>query len=145
MTASNHGRTCDRLLSSFEPIIDCLLRQTSFGTVLRHKLWLRSNEFGDLPLHGGHNPRVDLLPATSQNGAVSSILHQGVLESVFGVRRSSSAEDQLGGHKLLQRFVQLVLRHLSDSTDHLERERTAKRRSDLRHLPRRREPVKPGQ
>ena len=67
-----------------------------------------------------------------------------MFESVFGVRGSPAPEDQLGAHQLLQRIVQLLLRHLRDRADQFMRERASERRPDLGYLTGWCQTIKPG-
>src|ERR1700692_558733 len=64
-----------------------------------------------------------------------------MLEGVLSIGRHPAPEDQFGAHKLRQRIVKAVLRHLSDGTDQLVRERASKRGTDLSDLPCRRQTV----
>ena len=57
-----------------------------------------------------------------------------MLEGVFRVGRRSASEDQFRIHELLQSVIHALLRRLSYSADHLVRERSTERRSDLRYL-----------
>ena len=49
---------------------------------------------------GASDAAMKLLPAAAQQGAVSGILHQRVLEGVLRVGRSAAAVDQLGADQL---------------------------------------------
>ena len=88
---------------------------------------------------------MELLASAAQQGAVGGILHQRVLEGVLGIRRRPAPEDQLGALQLLQRIIQLLLRHSGDGADQLVGELPPERRADLRHLARRRQAIEPRQ
>ena len=77
---------------------------------------------------------MNLLPATLEQSAIRSILHQRVLESVLGIGRRAAPEYQFGGHELRQGAIELLLRHCRHSTDKFIRKRTAERGADLSHL-----------
>ena len=94
---------------------------------------------------GGGDAGVELLPPAAQQGVISRVLHQRVLEGVLGVGRGAAPVDQLGADQLRQRVVELRRRHPSHRADQLVRELPAERRPDLRHLAHRRQAVEPGQ
>ena len=54
---------------------------------------LRGHDLGKLTLQRHGDPGMDLLTATAQQGAVRRILHQRVLERVFGIWRCPAPED----------------------------------------------------
>ena len=119
---------------SLEQIANRLLVEAGLGAMLRQQLWLCSREVGELIFQSGRYPRMNLLAPTAQQCAVGGVLHEGMLEGVLSIGRHPAPEDQFGAHKLLQRIIKAVLRHLSDGTDQLVRERASKRRADLSDL-----------
>ena len=48
---------------------------------------------------------------------VRGILHQGVLESVFGVGWRAAPEDQLGACELFEGFIQFLQRHMRNGAN----------------------------
>src|SRR5262249_25658895 len=100
--------------------------------MLCHKLGVSRYDLWKLALQGSGDTAMQLLAVVAQQGAVGRILHQGMFEGVFRVRRRPTLEDKLSTHELRQRFVQRVPQHRRDSADQLVREPSAKRCSDLR-------------
>ena len=84
---------------------------------------------------------VELAAAPSQEGRVSRVLYQGVLEGVGGLGRHSDGEDQLARDQLLKGVVERVIRHRRDRCQQSMREVAADARADLRHLAHRRKTI----
>jgi hypothetical protein len=66
-----------------------------------------------------------------------------VLEGVVGIRRRPSPEDQFGTHELGQGVIELMARHLRDSTDKLMGEPTPESCCNLRKLARWSQTIEP--
>src|SRR5215469_7751606 len=66
-----------------------------------------------------------------------------MLEGIFRVGWYPALKDQLRGHQLCERIIELLLRHLRDGTDQLVRKLTSQTGSDLCDLPHRREAAEP--
>jgi hypothetical protein len=62
---------------------------------------------------------VQLLSGTTQQFAVSGILHQRMLEGVDRIRRRAPAEHEAGDHEPIQRGIQLSRVPLCDGRQQL--------------------------
>jgi hypothetical protein len=85
----------------------------------RQHFGLRLHGLRKLRFQGRGDAAMQLLAPAAQQRAISSILHQSVLERVFGIWRRPASENHLGTHQLLQSIVQLLVRYLRGSTDQL--------------------------
>src|SRR6266478_1822825 len=104
------------------PIEDSPCAKTRFGAVVSQQFRLRLNGSWKPLLEGHGNPGMEVLPATAQQGAVSGVLYERMLEGVLGVGRSAAPIDKLGSHQLPQSLVQLSRRHRRNGAEQLVRE-----------------------
>ena len=97
-----------------------------------NNFWLARRDISKVGLDCRSNAGVKLLAPTAQQGAIRSILHQCVLETVLRIGWYPSSENQLGSQQLCECAVDLLLRHSRNRADHLMGERTAERGTNLR-------------
>jgi hypothetical protein len=87
-----HRRARDRVMARFELVADRLIGHACFGAMLCHKFGVSRYYLWKPALQRGGNTAMQLLPTATQQGAVRSILHQCVLESVLGIGRRAAPE-----------------------------------------------------
>ena len=80
------------------------------------------------------NARVEVSAPVPQQGAVSGILQQAVLEQKARLRRLAALEDQAGLDQPTKRLLDLPLRPLGDPGRELVGKLSANCRADLRNL-----------
>ena len=107
-----------RQFAGLTPPSDCSLRQPGFSVVPRNNPRLARSDIAKLGLKCHGNASVKLLPPSAQQGAIGGILHQCVLETVLRIGGYPSPENQLGGHQLRERAVELLLWHSRNRADH---------------------------
>jgi hypothetical protein len=90
------------------------------------------------------DPRMKVLAAGLEEGAVGGVLDQGVLEAVGRVGRRAAAEDQLRSDELVECSVKIGFGEGRDCRDEFVAELTADHSGSLGHLPDRGEAVKAG-
>ena len=88
-------------------IVDRLFGQTGVLAVAGVQRRLGRDDLREAVFEGRGDAGMELLPAAAQQGAVGGVLHQRVLEGVFGVGRGTAAVDQLGADQLRERVVEL--------------------------------------
>ena len=79
-----------------EPIVDRLFRQTRFLAVVGEQRRLGRDDLREPGFEGRGDAGMKLPAPVAQQGAIGGVLHQRVLEGVFGVRRGAAAIDQFG-------------------------------------------------
>jgi hypothetical protein len=85
----------------------------------REHLGLHAHDLFKLRFQNRRYAAMQKVSTATEQGTIDGILHERVLESVFGIRRCSALEYQFGAHKLLQGIIHLMLRHLRNGTDQL--------------------------
>src|SRR5690349_21533460 len=112
--------------------------------MMRQQLWLAFDGISEVLLQSRSDAGVQFLSPAAQQGAVSGVLDQGVLEQVGSVRRNTTAKQKASFGQARQRSLQFGLTALRNRLDQVVREFAADHGSDLCNLPGRRpDPVKP--
>src|SRR6516164_3632006 len=127
------GRYLDCAISCVLPVVDGLSRHRGKGVVPRQKLGLALANI-ELLVENGCDASVQLLPSFAEQGVVSNILHEGMLEQIMRVRRQALPKQQAGLDKTIERERQLGLGPLRDGCEQSMRKFPSDCRSDLRHL-----------
>src|SRR5258705_10500775 len=141
---------CDRLLigrplccaiSGPLPIIDGLLSQSGLSVMSSKNFGLDLADIRKLPLKDACYARMQVVSLYAEERAIGHVLHQCVLEQIVGMRRHALPKQQTSLNETVQRQFQLrrgLARHRSQQG---MRKLAPDRRSDLRHLLGRAEPV----
>src|SRR3979490_668723 len=87
--------------------------------MMRQEFRLTRDPLGKAPLHDFGDARMQLLPIAAQKRAVGRILHQRVLEGVYGLRRRSALEHQFRSDEPSQFVLQLPLVSAGDGAEYL--------------------------
>jgi hypothetical protein len=82
----------------------------------------------------GRNARMELLAPAAQQGVISGILDEGMLEDERCLRHDATAQDQPGADELIERVAKLVVRPARYRSQQVVRKFAADRRADLRYL-----------
>ena len=140
----DHGRAPKRSLASLVPIIDSDIKEASLRIVMRQGFRLGDRDFGELLLQHVPDPGMESLASAAQQGTVSSVLDQGVLEHESGLQRGAAAKYEPGAGQLIERIPEFAVRPPGYRDQLFVRKFSAERRPDLRHLPDGGEAVEPG-
>ena len=103
-----HRRARQGLLAGSIKIADRLFRLSGFGAVIRQLLRLALDDIRKFFLQRRNNAAVNQMLLAAQQCAVGGLLHQSVLECIFGVGRRAAPEQQLGADELLEGVVELL-------------------------------------
>jgi hypothetical protein len=90
------GRALGGPLAGFQPIVDGTFDLASFSKVIGQQFWLRCGGLCEALLQDVRDAAVDLLALRPQEGLVSRVADQGVLEGVARLGRRATPEHQLG-------------------------------------------------
>ena len=96
-------------MTGFAPIGDGFFDQACRSAVLCEELGLGVRQPGTLRFERFGDLRVQLLTVIAQQAAVRRVLHQRVLEGIRRVGRRAALKYQLGGDKLSESALQLLL------------------------------------
>jgi hypothetical protein len=81
------------LLTCLSAIPNAFFDQTGFRAVVGKERRLSRHHIQEILLQGRSDFRVDLLTPSLEQGAVCGILHQRVLEGIFGIGRGAASEN----------------------------------------------------
>src|SRR3954467_8757568 len=96
------GRSFGGAPSGREPIINRLLGLPGLGMMVSEQFRFGHCTVGEALLEYLCDPGMQLLTLALEQPSVSGVLNERVLEGVYGVRRPTAAEDELGARKLAQ-------------------------------------------
>src|SRR5512139_245811 len=96
------GRSLDCPLSSPSQVIDGGLVTPGSRQVMRHPLRLRFDRLRKLLLQNICNTAMELLAFAAEQALIGCVLHEGVLEDVFGIGGFATTINQFGSRKLLE-------------------------------------------
>jgi hypothetical protein len=113
--------------------------------MVREQLGLRLRFPGELLFQNLRDAGVELRAAGLEQGVVSGVPDQGVLEAVGGVRRGATAEDELRLDQLVEGDVEFRLGPAGDRGEQRIGELATDRGADLGDLLNRGEMVEPGE
>src|SRR5262249_187713 len=77
------GLPCGGMLAGFQPFIDCTLHLTGSGQMMRQQFGSTRADISEMLLQHRRDAGMQIPPSCAQQGAVSCILHQRVLERVY--------------------------------------------------------------
>jgi hypothetical protein len=112
--------------------------------MVREQLGLRLRFPGELLFQNPHDASVELRAARLEQGGVSGVLNQDVLEAVGGVWQGVAAEDELRLNQFLEGSFEFGLGPVCDCDEQGIGELTTDRGADLGDLLGRAELVEPG-
>jgi len=114
-----HNRAGGGPPSGLAPKDNGFFNEPGFRIMLCEELGLGVHQLGGKGLEGVGDLRMQLLPRSAQQAAVSCVLHQRVLEAIDRVGRRAPLNDQFGGDEASECCLQLVLGEAGDSPQQL--------------------------
>ena len=139
----NQCRAFERPLPRFAPQTRSLLDLPGLGAVARQQLRLALGHLRELAFEGFSDTGVKRASRLAQQRAIGRVLHQRMLEQIARVRRHALPEQQTSRNETVERRIEFRLRLVHHRSQQGMRKLTPDRRSDLRHLLGRAEPVEP--
>ena len=130
------GRAAQGLVARSSPPFDREIVEAGFREVVGDRFGLGLGVAEDLG-----RAAVERLAAALEQAFVGSVLDQGVLEAIIGLRACVLDDQKVGLGEPLQRRAQAGLVESGDRLEQREGEIAPQHRADLRDLPRRPEPV----
>jgi len=136
-------RAAERLVAGLTPPFDRRLVEPGLGQMMGDEFRLGRRDRGELAAQGIGDLSVQDLPPAPEQGFVSRVLDQRVLEGVARIGRHARAEQQLRLFELRQCRTQRRLVAAGDRAQQRVGEFPADRGADLGDLLDRRQPVEP--
>src|ERR671910_3638844 len=103
------GRSLERLPPSIDGVLDRLARETGLGAVASYEFGLGLDHLRELFAQHARNATVQLPAPAPQQGLVSNVTHERVLEAVSRLRQRALTKDQLGLDQPVEPVTQLVM------------------------------------
>ena len=135
---------CPRQSAGAQPPIYGLVVNPGLRQMTGQEFGLPLHDGGELRLERGGDTRMKLHSPAFEEGRVSDILDQRVLEGVGRVGRLATPEDQIGADESDERFAERRLLQQRHGGQEIVVELAADAGADLRQLLGRCQPIQPG-